>query len=288
MKSNSIAWMPSGASLAARRPRRLDPTTHVAMIHIEVASRTEVGARSHNEDDLRHGTSGPQVYAVLSDGAGGHSNGAMASDVVVRAIALQLQRSEAFGAALLQAAIEEANAVLNAGQQGLKSQQRMHATVVALWLNMPPGQAGQALWAHVGDSRLYRVRQGVAEQLTVDDSVVQHMVDAGFIKPEDARHHPRKNQLLAAMGSEETPQVHVTPQPEWLREGDAYLLCSDGWWDQLELHDIERTLLDASAPAQWLDRMAELVAQRPVPNQDNYTAVAVWVGQPDEVTRIGA
>lgn len=254
------------------------------MMHIEVASRSEVGARSHNEDDLRLGTVGQRLYAVLSDGAGGHSNGAMASDIVVRTAQVVLQRATVFNPAVLEAAIEEANDVLNAGQQGYKSHQRMHATVVALWIDT---DSEQALWAHVGDSRLYRVRQGRAEQLTADDSVVQHMVDAGFIKPEEAKHHPKKNQLLAAMGSEETPEVHVTRQPEAIRDGDAYLLCSDGWWDTLELDDIERTMLNAEAPTQWLDQMAAMVAQSRVVNQDNYTAVAVWVGDPTEVTRFG-
>jgi serine/threonine protein phosphatase PrpC len=253
------------------------------MIHIEVASRTEVGARAHNEDDLRHGRCGAQVHVVLSDGAGGHSNGAMASDIVVRTTTLILQRTTVFSPEVLQAAIEEANTVLNAGQEGYTAQQRMHATVVVLWLQ---AQTGQALWAHVGDSRLYRVRQGRVAQLTTDDSVVQHMVDAGFIRPEEARHHPRKNQLLAAMGSEDMPAVHVS-EPHSLREGDAFLLCSDGWWDQLEPADMERTLAQAPNPTAWLDGMAALVAQRQVPNQDNYTAVAVWAGDPAEVTRIG-
>ena len=255
------------------------------MMHIEVASRSEVGARSHNEDDLRQGRAGARVYAVLSDGAGGHSNGAMASDIVVRTVQLGLQRATVFNAAVLEAAIEEANEVLNAGQHGLKSHQRMHATVVALWIDL---SLEQALWAHVGDSRVYRVRHGCAEQLTVDDSVVQHMVDAGFIKPEEARHHPRKNQLLAAMGSEETPTVHLPHAPEALRDGDAFLLCSDGWWDVLSLDDIERTMLDTAHPGQWLDAMAAIVAAHRVSNQDNYTAVAVWIGNPSEVTRIGA
>ncbi|MDO9235229.1 MAG: protein phosphatase 2C domain-containing protein [Aquabacterium sp.] len=255
------------------------------MMQIEVASLSEVGARSHNEDDWRQGVSGTQVYAVLSDGAGGHSNGAMASDIVVRTATLALQRTSVFNAAVLEAAMEEANIVLNAGQQGFKSHQRMHATVVALWLD---AQAGLALWAHVGDSRLYRIRQGMAQQLTSDDSVVQQMVDAGFIKPEDAKHHPRKNQLLAAMGSEETPHVHVCGTPEALLDGDAYLLCSDGWWDQLTPGDIERTLRASGDTQQWLAHMARIVAAANVPNQDNYTAVALWVGNPHEVTRVGA
>lgn len=255
------------------------------MMHIEVASRSEVGQRSHNEDDVRHGKSGNQVYVVLSDGAGGHSNGAMASDIVVRTAAMLLQRATVFNPAVLEAAIEEANEVLNQGQQGFKAHQRMHATVVSLWLE---ADQGVALWAHVGDSRLYRVRQGRVEQLTSDDSVVQHMVDAGFIKPEEAKHHPRKNQLLAAMGSEETPQVHLTLEPQMLSEGDAFLLCSDGWWDHLEHDDIEGTLHRAGDPNQWLDHMAAVIASRQAPNQDNYTAVAVWIGNPAEVTRIGA
>ena len=81
--------------------------------------------------------------------------------------------------------------------------------------------------------------------------------------------------------------MHLTREPQELIEGDAFLLCSDGWWDQLEPADIERTMLQASNPGQWLDQMAELVAQRQVPNHDNYTAVAVLVGNPSEVTRIG-
>lgn len=252
---------------------------------VRIASRSEVGARAHNEDDLRHGQSGLGLFAVLSDGAGGHRDGAVASDIVVRSVALALQRATAFEPGVLGSAIVQANEALNAGQQGLKAHQRMHATVVALWLD---AQAESALWAHVGDSRLYRVRQGLAEALTQDDSVVQQMVAAGFITPADARDHPRKNQLLAAMGGEDPLNVHLPDAAQALREGDAYLLCSDGWWDHLLPDDLERTLRQAAEPAQWLDAMAALVAERQAPNQDNYSAVALWVGDPGEVTRIGA
>lgn len=251
---------------------------------IQVASRSEVGARAHNEDDLRHGSNGPLRFIVVSDGAGGHSNGAMASDLVVRTTALILQRTAEFTPAVLAQAIEQANEAVNAGQQGLKAHQRMHATVVCLWLD---ADQHQALWANVGDSRLYRVRRGRAQTLTRDDSVVQQMVDAGFIKPEEARHHPRKNQLLAAMGMEEAMQVHVPAQPDVVQDGDAFLLCTDGWWDHFELEDLEDTLHDAPSPQAWLDKMADVVVQRQTPNQDNYTAVAVWVGNPAETTRVG-
>ena len=256
----------------------------MTMLSVQIASKTEVGARSHNEDDFRHGGAGSLHFAIVSDGAGGHSNGAMASDLVVRTSALALQRATDFRPAVLVSAIEQANEVVNSGQQGLKSHQRMHATVVGLWLDV---QAQAALWANVGDSRLYRVRRGLAEQLTKDDSVVQQMVDAGFIKPFEAKHHPRKNQLLAAMGTEEQIQVHVPEQPVGVVEGDAYLLCTDGWWDNLDADDLEDTLSRSETAQQWLDHMAVLIGQRQGANQDNYTAVAVWVGNPGDITRIG-
>lgn len=251
---------------------------------IQIASRSEVGARAHNEDDLRHGSNGALRFVVVSDGAGGHSNGAMASDLVVRTTALVLQRTTEFSAPALVRAIEQANEAVNAGQQGLRAHQRMHATVVCLWLD---ADQHQALWAHVGDSRLYRVRRGRAQTLTRDDSVVQQMVDAGFIKPDEARHHPRKNQLLAAMGMEEAMPVHVSAQPEPVQDGDAYLLCTDGWWDHLDLDDLEETLYDTQSAQDWLDKMAMLVTQRQTPHQDNYSAVALWVGNPGETTRVG-
>ncbi len=259
------------------------------MMHIEVASRTETGARPYNEDDLRHGRTGPLVYAVLADGAGGHSHGATASDIVVRSVALSLQRLQDWpdgqAGPVLGRSIQLAQDTLNAGQVGLKAHQRMHATVVALWMDTAQRQV---VWAHVGDSRLYRVRQGVAEQLTQDDSVVQQMVNAGFITPEDARHHPRKNQLLAAMGSEEPLQVHIPLAPEDLLEGDAYLLCCDGWWDHFAPADLSRALDQSGSAQAWLDRMAGQIQAAQEPNQDNYTAIALWVGNPHEVTRIGA
>ena len=207
---------------------------------------------------------------------------------MVRSVALHLQRVPQWpgpqAGAVLGQSVQLAHDLLNAGQQGQKAHQRMHATVVALWVD---AASRQAVWAHVGDSRLYRVRHGRCEALTGDDSVVQQMVAAGYISAEEARHHPRKNQLLSALGSEEPLQVHTLSQPDSVMEGDAFLLCCDGWWDLLSPADIAR-LLDASgSPQAWLDRMAGQIQAAQLPNQDNYSAIAVWVGNPHDVTRIG-
>jgi serine/threonine protein phosphatase PrpC len=259
------------------------------MPDIQLASRSEIGARKGNEDYLQHGTLGHGWYAVLSDGAGGHSDGAIAADLVVRMVVHELgtkvPHADAAPATTIEHAVHVANDALNRRQQGITGVRRMHATLVVLWIDKA---RGQAVWAHVGDSRLYLLRKGRIAQVTRDDSVVQTMVDAGLIDAEQARTHAQRNQLIAAMGAEEPIEPHLSDDGFAIADGDAYLLCTDGWYDPLEPDEIEATLAGAANAQDWLTRMHLLVLQRARPNQDNYSAIAVWVGNPAEVTRIKA
>jgi PPM family protein phosphatase len=262
------------------------PPPGASMHDVAIASRSEVGARSRNEDYVQFGEVESGWYAVLADGAGGHSNGAIASDLVVRIASHEL-RSRAAREALQAPALGEvalaANDALNRQQSGAHGHQRMHATLVILWID---GSLQRALWSHVGDSRLYVLRQGRVDRVTRDDSVVQTMVDAGLLAPEQAREHPNRNQLIAALGSEEPLEPHLSDAFA-LRDGDAFLLCSDGWYDMLAESDIEETLARAASAEDWLSAMARQVHERQRPNQDNYSAIAVWIGDPAESTRVG-
>jgi serine/threonine protein phosphatase PrpC len=264
--------------------------TGPAMLDITLAGLTHVGARDHNEDALRHGALPEGWYAVLSDGAGGHSNGAIASDLAVRMCAAELTALAGRGdvpRAALGPVVEAANDAINRMQQGRKGQRRMHATLVMLWISRPGAATPQqAIWAHVGDSRLYLLRHGRIVHVTRDDSVVQDMVDAGLIAADQARHHPRRNQLAGALGSEEPVTPRVCDASWTLRDGDAFLLCSDGWYDALEPAEIEATLASAGDAVAWLADMQARVLRHARPKQDNLSAIAVWVGNPAEVTRI--
>ena len=254
------------------------------MLKIEIAARSEVGGRSRNEDDLRFGQSEASCYVVLADGAGGHRDGAMASALVVRTIAAHMQDAVQVTPELLSAWVRDAHAALGEHQPGDTGQGRMHATVVLLWID-----AGSqlALWSHVGDSRLYMLRRGRVCHVTRDDSVVQQMVDAGFITPEEARTHPSKNHLVSAMGIEGAIEPHTVDEPQAIRDGDAFLLCSDGWWETLDALRIEELFAQAHSADQWLGLMYAEVAGAARAGQDNFSAVAVWVGDPAETTRIG-
>lgn len=250
---------------------------------IRMAACSAIGARSRNEDDLRHGQARNGHYAVLCDGAGGHRRGAEAAQRAVACIERLLSDDAvAWSPANLTQIVRLAHSELQHHQDSQAAQARMHCTVVALWID---GAASHALWTHVGDSRLYRVRHGRTDVVTVDDSVVQRMVQAGLLSEEQSRDHPQKNQLLAALGIAGDVEPHTVVRPVELHEGDAFLLCSDGWWEGFDGAALATTLACSDSPAHWLELMRREIEARQRPRQDNYSAVAVWAGNPNDVTR---
>ncbi|MDQ6683896.1 MAG: protein phosphatase 2C domain-containing protein [Pseudomonadota bacterium] len=245
------------------------------LLELTAASLTEVGRRSNNEDCLRIAPAAGRWLAIVADGAGGHDAGEEASRRAVDVIEYVLARADTFEATTLAGAVTAAHAELQGAQNELRSASRMHTTVVVLWIDTI---AGQALWAHVGDSRLYLVRNGIATALTVDDSVVQSMVAIGLLTPQQAAIHPQKNQLISALGVEEAVDPHALAKPVFLQEGDAYLLCTDGWWDVVDPTAMAAALGAAGTPDEWLRTMAQQVVAQASPKQDNYSAIGVWVG----------
>ena len=140
------------------------------MLEITTATCSERGQRAANEDALRLGEADNTRYAVLSDGAGGHERGAEASRRVVDHIeAALIANAASFAPTPLTQALLAAHAELQQQQIGASGTRRMHATVVVLWLDL---RRDLAVWSHVGDSRLYRLRYGAVDVVTTDDSVV--------------------------------------------------------------------------------------------------------------------
>lgn len=254
------------------------------MLKIEIAARSDVGGRTRNEDDLRFGQAEASCYAVLADGAGGHRDGALASRLVVATIAARMQAAVHATPELLSEWVREAHAALEERQRAGNALERMHATVVLVWIDVG---SDLALWSHVGDSRLYMLRRGRVCHVTRDDSVVQQMMDAGFITPVEARNHPSKNHLISAMGIEGSIEPHTVDEAQAIQDGDAFLLCTDGWWDALDERRIENTFAAARSAAEWLGLMHADVQGAARAGQDNFSAVAVWVGDPAQTTRLG-
>lgn len=211
------------------------------MSGLSLYGMTDTGLRRDNNEDAI-ACLPEQGLAMVADGMGGHNAGEVASAAAVSVIC-EAVAAVAAGAApeqweqVLREAIAEANrqilerARLDPACAGM-------GTTLVLMRFYPQG----ALFAHVGDSRIYRVRRGQLQQLTSDHSLVQELVDSGFLSETEARASMNKNLITRALGIADTVEAdlrNLATEP-----GDLYLLCSDGLTDLVPEADIRELLLE--------------------------------------------
>jgi serine/threonine protein phosphatase PrpC len=210
--------------------------------------QTDTGrVREHNEDMIA--VDGDIGLAVLADGMGGYNAGEVASGIAVKTVvnlvreALALQDlsipDPATGLSrptiILRDAIQRANKIIYQTARTQTQCQGMGTTVVAALF-----YDNKVTVAHVGDSRLYRMRGSEIEQVTLDHSLLQELVDRGFYSPEEAQRASNKNYVTRALGVEN--QVDVEMQEHPVLKGDVYLLCSDGLSDMIGDDDMVVTM----------------------------------------------
>lgn len=196
------------------------------------------------------------LLVVVADGMGGHSAGEVASRLAVDVITRAYYEGDGDPRSALEGAFHEANSAIHKAAEKDASKNGMGTTCTALVL-----QNGTAISAHVGDSRLYLVREGSIYLMTEDHSAVMEMVKAGLITLEQARHHPEKNVILRAMGSHEKVEVTTWQEPLPVRAGDRFLLCSDGLYDLVEDEEIMRIVM-LSAPQTACENLIALAKER--------------------------
>jgi PPM family protein phosphatase len=180
------------------------------------------------------------VLLAVSDGMGGHNAGEVASALVLASLKRAMKTSHAFPSddVLFERAVKSANRQVWEAARPPGRNSGMGATLTAVFLH-----GARAYIAEVGDSRAYLLRSGRLVQVTRDQSYVQMLVEAGAIAPEDAANAPGKNVVLQAMGQE--PDVKVGLGRLDLRQGDCFLLCSDGLTNELTATEIRDTILSA-------------------------------------------
>jgi serine/threonine protein phosphatase PrpC len=213
--------------------------------------QTDVGSvRDHNEDAIACDEN--IALAILADGMGGHRGGEMASAITVSTILefigekiknLNAGESddEDHGYSAESMAVHEAITLANKNvhdSSEANAQYRGMGTTVVVVLFYD----NRFTVAHVGDSRLYRLRDGELEQITRDHSLMQELIDRGFYTPEQARHSLNKNLVTRAVGIDAHVQIDI--QEDIALVDDIYLLCSDGVSDMIEDEVIKTTLLE--------------------------------------------
>jgi PPM family protein phosphatase len=250
------------------------------MLGMEVAIISEQGGRAYNEDACGHWHSDRHLCCVLADGAGGHGGGDVASRIAVETLLNTFAESPTEDGEQLAELVWATNqAVLD--QRSADTRLRdMHTTVVCLVIDFLDRSAH---WSHVGDSRLYWFRDGKLLDRTLDHSLVQSLINAGVLTPEQARDHPRRSELQSALGTRpEDLQVGASGGSVDVEAGDAFLLCSDGLWEFVADAVMEQALTVAKNPAEWLETLEAAVREgaRHRTSHDNFSGVAIWLVEP--------
>ncbi len=239
---------------------------------IRYAAKSCQGGRSYNEDTVQIcETEGRKLY-VLADGLGGQGHGETASRTAVNSVvhrAIWDGENEHFVAA----AIEGAQHAVRAKRTEKAEYRNMCTTLVLLTIT---GRTAQ--WGHIGDSRLYMFRKNKIWHQTLDHSVPQMLVRVGELEPSQIRRHPDRNRLLHSIGYEWSDRPYTVGPETELTPGDAFLLCSDGFWEYIEETEMISLLRKHKDPVSWLDAMRTVVGQRGKnEKQDNYSAICVKV-----------
>jgi PPM family protein phosphatase len=239
---------------------------------IEVAGLTDVGCqRENNEDSYLYWEPADEEefqrkgrLAVIADGMGGHEGGQEASRLAVETV------REVYDQAFHddpQAALVESFAAAHSRIQEYAEQypafHGMGTTCTAVVL-----RGRQLYFAHVGDSRLYLVRDAHILRLTRDHSYVGRLVENGIVRAEDAEKHPQRHILTAALGAGMNVAVDGAEQSLALQDGDELLLCTDGLWGVVSDRELE-TAVNRNAPAECCAALVKLARERGGP--DNIT-----------------
>lgn len=242
-------------------------------MQIEVSVLSNPGGRERNEDACGFWTGGGGSFCVVSDGAGGHGGGDVASKLAVRMILGAFQDAPACTGAAIDAALRAAHDAIVAQQRADGRTAAMRATATVLAIDTVHRTAA---WGHVGDTRLYCFRGGRVVAQTKDHSVVQKMVDAGYLGQSALRESDQRSRLFAALGHDEDFVAAIADAPFSLQDGDVFLLCTDGFWEYVDEAAMATALGCAASPADWLRAMEREVVERGREGQDNFSAVAVW------------
>jgi PPM family protein phosphatase len=243
-----------------------------------------LGNRASNQDRCLVLERDDAILLAVADGMGGHARGDLAAQTFVDTLNRQFRTHQGLEdpAQFLREAFREAHrTILRVGQAQKPPIQPMTTGVACLI------QDGAVLWAHVGDSRAYLIRNGQVSLRTRDHTRVAEMVESGLLTEQQARLHPLRNQVsLCLGGTAQPPPVTLGPKI-YLVPGDILLLCSDGLWSAVS----EKRLisgLEAQDLPRAIDALTEAAERASYPKSDNVSGVALrWEAGGDGDARTG-
>jgi len=241
----------------------------------QTATLSRNGGRKDNEDFIAYQEESACACWVVADGLGGHHGGEIASRIVAEEIVKAFFGIKKIDVASIRNYMNQAHQALLKHQEKEGTLLSYKTTVAALFTD-----GRNIRWGHVGDSRLYRLHRGLVVYQSKDHSVPQVMVNAGELKPGEIRFHEDRNRLLRVFGMRGDLNPEVNKEITPVLSGDAYLLCTDGFWEHVTETEMEVDFAKAFSPSEWLEYMEERLLQRararPKGGFDNYSAIGVF------------
>lgn len=259
--------------------------------HLNVAALSHAGMSGKNNED-RYSISTytgveetPVLFAVISDGIGGHRAGEVAAELTVNYILEKISESDGKNPSeIMESAIHTASQAIASRSASQADQYGMGSTCACLWV-----QGDKLYTAYIGDSRIYLIRDGKIQRLTVDHTWVQEAIEKGIITAEQARDHPNVHIIRRHLGSVELPEVDFRlrlsqeeddeqarkNQGTQLMIGDILLMCSDGLTDMIWDDEILRLVTTRNALKSAAEDLIEQANERG--GHDNITVILVGV-----------
>jgi PPM family protein phosphatase len=238
------------------------------------------GGRPYNQDRVAYSYSSDAMLMVVADGMGGHLHGEVAAQIAVQYLAEEFQNQAtprlSNPAGFLGRGLLHVHDAINDYTERNNLMESPRTTCVACVI-----QDGEAIWAHVGDSRMYLFRDGRLHARTRDHSAVQRLIDEGVISEMQALSHPDRNRVYSCLGGYIAPEVDVS-RPTELQDGDILLLSTDGMWSMLNIEEILATLR-AYSLERALYHMMDHAEFRGGDKGDNLTALIMSWGRQDQL-----
>ena len=210
------------------------------------------------------------MCVVVADGLGGHSGGEIASTLAVNTILRAFENEPGFSKEHIEKYINEAKEAVVDRAMNDPELLHMSSTLVVLLL-----KGRRAIWANVGDSRLYKLCDGMISDVSEDHSLAFLDFVRGTIEYGEIRTSPNQNKLTSAVGvaMDGINVSEISP----VNASSNFLLCTDGWWEYVTEEDIEMTYKKSSDAREWLRKMMEIREENAPEDSDNFTAAVVAI-----------
>ena len=228
------------------------------------------GGRAINEDEVGKSKKKGIVCVVVADGLGGHGGGEIASELAVNTILSEFEKDPGFSKEHILKYIESAKEKIVYRAMNDPELLYMSSTVAVLLI-----KGRRAIWANVGDSRVYKFCDGLITDVSEDHSLAFIDFVNGEIEYDQIRTSPNQNKLTSAIGVA-MDGVNVS-EVSHINSHTSFLLCTDGWWEHIPDSDMEASLSKAKNAQMWLMEMLKIREENAPSDSDNFTAAAIMV-----------